>query len=200
MTTPGRRLQLLTCTASLTVLAGPLAAATSASPPPPTVAVTLAVPPDGHPATYPGTPAAWSVARPGHDATLSFRLLTATESDLVATWTSAPLRLSGPGPAVSLAVGRTYVQGDPAEDGDLLQVQARYRASTGSAWSSWTTPVTTWLGMGAKRGSPVTQGGTATHTVPYRGQGATTNLVVQLRILLTADRAGYLESSIHVTA
>jgi hypothetical protein len=149
---------------------------------------------------YPGSPATWSVNRPGHDATLSFRLATLSESDLVATWTSGGLHLTGPGPAVTLVIRRTYLQVDPAEDGDLLEIQARYCTSPGAPWSAWTTPVTTWLGMGAERGVPFAQDGVATHTVPYLGEHATAHLMVQVRIVVKADRSGYVDSSIHVTA
>ena len=194
----------------LAVLAGAMALATSsgwpatAAPPTdapaPTVAVTVATPPEGHATPYPGDPASWTVARPGRDATLSFRLATATESDLVAIWTSTPRRPTSSRPAATLTVGRTYVQADPSEDGDLLQVQARWRTSTRSPWSAWTTPVSTWLGMGVNRGSPQGQGGTATYTVPYPASRATSPLTLQLRFILAADRAGYLESSLRVTA
>lgn len=189
---------LLVATGSLSVFG--VNAGADASVPSPTVSVTVATPPDGHPSAYPGDPAQWTVAVPGHDATLAARVVTATETDLVATWTSSPLAVGPRQPAVTIAVERSYVQADPSEDGDTLTIQARYKMRPDAKWGEWTTPVFTWLGMGVERGSPVQQGASATYTVPYAGKQSVSQLIVQLRFLVKADRAGELETSMHVTA
>ena len=191
-----RRWTLLVAIATAVAVASSAGASTDV--PPPTVDVTMQVPVANQQVSYPVTVAEWSVADPGHDATLTAHIACAgPETDVVGIWTSAPLDVTEIGPVVFLETARTYGQADPAADGDGLVVRARFSRGENAPWGAWRTITTTQLGMGLARGAPVGQGN-ATFTIPYTDQVPVRALRVQVSITESVFRVGALDTTFHV--